>query len=541
MKKKIESFEERLESGSRKFAIGTLMSRFSGMARDVVTSAAFGTSAALAEFMAAYRLSFIWRRLFGEGALNVAFVPQYETVFSRSGEKAAALFFNKIHFLVAASLTLFLSLVGLITYLAPTLFPWLNPDPYFIHLNLIMLPGVLFSSLFSINAAMLQTQGEFFKAASAPIFFNSIWMLTAIIFYNAPATEAMPWLSIAVVFAGASEWVVTRWELAKYTKNHPTVSLISHIKGFWSYWKEPDVRAVLTGWASSAIGVGASQVNSAIDPIFARYADPEGPAYLWFAMRLEQLPFALFGIGISTVLLPPLSKAAKNKEWDQYAHYFRTAILRWNRMMIPAMYLLLLTAAQIVILIYDHGDFTELSVRQTTRCTWAYTSGILPSSLILILASSFYAISRYSVPMKLSFLAITTNIFLNSLFIWGFNLGAMSIAISTSIASWINCVIVLILIKRLLPNLYSHFNLLYYNGLIHILTGFISASAAAYLSYWLLDDPSYLIWSQADLDLTPYRAFFPAFKAALFSSGIFITSYLSLLKFPLFKKYLHPS
>lgn len=41
------------------------------------------------------------------------------------------------------------------------------------------------------------------------------------------------------------------------------------------------------------IGVGAAQVNNALDAVFARYADSEGPAYLWYAIRLQQLPLAL--------------------------------------------------------------------------------------------------------------------------------------------------------------------------------------------------------------------------------------------------------
>ena len=39
------------------------------------------------------------------------------------------------------------------------------------------------------------------------------------------------------------------------------------------------------------MGVAATQINSASDALFARAADPEGPAYLWYAVRIQQLPF----------------------------------------------------------------------------------------------------------------------------------------------------------------------------------------------------------------------------------------------------------
>ncbi len=49
----------------------------------------------------------------------------------------------------------------------------------------------------------------------------------------------------------------------------------------------------------SLIGVAATQVNNALDALFARAADLEGPAYLWYALRLQQLPLAFIGVGLT--------------------------------------------------------------------------------------------------------------------------------------------------------------------------------------------------------------------------------------------------
>ena len=55
----------------------TLLSRFAGLARDIVTANIFGNTALSSAFRAAYAIPNLFRRLFGEGALSAAFLPEY--------------------------------------------------------------------------------------------------------------------------------------------------------------------------------------------------------------------------------------------------------------------------------------------------------------------------------------------------------------------------------------------------------------------------------------------------------------------------------
>ena len=63
---------------SMKFFSGTLMSRISGMLRDISMAFYFGTLPALAAFLLAYRFVYLIRRLFGEGLLHQGFIPHFE-------------------------------------------------------------------------------------------------------------------------------------------------------------------------------------------------------------------------------------------------------------------------------------------------------------------------------------------------------------------------------------------------------------------------------------------------------------------------------
>ena len=53
----------------------TLLSRISGLARDIIIARAFGASAMTDAFWVAFRIPNLLRRLFAEGAFSQAFIP----------------------------------------------------------------------------------------------------------------------------------------------------------------------------------------------------------------------------------------------------------------------------------------------------------------------------------------------------------------------------------------------------------------------------------------------------------------------------------
>jgi len=71
--------------------------------------------------------------------------------------------------------------------------------------------------------------------------------------------------------------------------------------------------------------VTAVQINSFLDMLFARYADVKGPIYLWYAIRLEQLPLALVGFACVYSIIPSLSKLIKAGSQGKHKNYFYLA------------------------------------------------------------------------------------------------------------------------------------------------------------------------------------------------------------------------
>lgn len=409
----------------RRFFSGTLLSRLTGLGREVAMAAAFGTLPQVAAFWMAYRFAHLLRRVLGEGGLHIAFVPHFEGLRSEDPAQAA-LFFSQL------SRRLTALLVGLVVVLEGILGWALLSEPapgtaQVLELTMIFLPALIFISLYSLNNALLSCQQIFFLPNAAPACLNLIWMAGIWVLYSSPLEQALRHLAMMIVFAFAMQWVVTLPQVYQFLKAHlpeqrGKVALLPLLKPF----------------ALTLIGVTAVQINSALDALFARVADPEGPALLWYALRLQQLPLALVGVGLSRALLPPMTRAFQIGDLPRYRHFLQFALKRACALLIPVTGAVIVVGFSAVNLLYGRGAFETSSAIGTTTALWAYGLGLLPTTFVLILAAAFSARKNFAVPSLLSLGSVGLNVALNALFVYGLGMGALSVALATSMAAVAN-------------------------------------------------------------------------------------------------------
>ena len=158
----------------------TLISRITGLVRDIVFAGFVGASANIAAdaFYVAFRIPNFFRRIFGEGAFSMAFVPVFSEYKSKAEAGESRLFLN--HMLGVLSSVLFLiTLIGviaapvLVIVLAPG---WFMQDPDKFDMTVRMLritfPYLMFISLVAMAAGILNTYGRFGVAAFTPVLLN---------------------------------------------------------------------------------------------------------------------------------------------------------------------------------------------------------------------------------------------------------------------------------------------------------------------------------------------------------------------------------
>lgn len=421
-----------VSKGALSFFSGTFISRISGFGRDLSMAFFFGSHPAIAAFMIAYRFSNLFRRVLGEGAVSSGFIPYFESLRSKSS-KEGALFFRDVFF------SLFLVLVSFILFLSLGVWGWMEyggmsvDTKEIMSLTLLMLPGLLFICLYAISAALLQCEKKFFLSGVAPVLFNLTWISAVILFRDSLPSSAVIALSWAVVLGFFLQWALLLPSLKSYMR-----AFLSWREIFSAHFFSKEVKALLKPFFLSLVGVSATQVNSLLDALFARCASLEGPAYLWYAIRIEQLPLALFGIALSSALLPPLARAISKGIREDFDHLLKYSLSKSFHFIFPCMVALFVLSAPGVNLLYGRGGFSEEATAQTVLCLWGYGIGLLPSVFVLLLAPAFYAQKNFKLPMVAALLSVVLNVILNGALVFGFQLGAMSIAISTSLTAWFN-------------------------------------------------------------------------------------------------------
>ena len=461
-----------IKRSTARFFSATVLSRISGLLRDMALAFCFGTHEALAALLLAFRLSHVCRRLFGEGAMQAAFIPAFEEL-RKKDESRAFLFFRDL----MCTMTLFLvgfialSVVGLLA--TNSLFDLSPGNRQIVSLASVLMPSLLFICLFGLNSSLLQCQKRYFTVGIAPAFFNILVSIASLFFIGIDPNIAMPYIATFLVLGCLVQWFATFIPALKLTKKELGIKIFQNIKLLSS-----DLRRMSIPLSLGFLGVGASAFNNFIDTCFARWVDPEGPAQLWYAMRLLQMPLALFGIVLSGALLPPLSRSIQAGRKEEYLHFLDFAMRRVVAFLLPCSLGLYIFGIPVINLIYGRGDFQLHSIVTTCECLHGYALGLLPMGLIIILAPAFNAYKDFKRPAIGACLSLGINFLLNCIFIFIFDMKAISITLATSIAAWVNVI-------YLYSHLKKHFGVVVSSTGIRQISKLISITFACALMSWL--------------------------------------------------------
>ncbi len=516
----ISDSKESVSKSAMHFLTGTFMSRLTGLIRDLSMAFCFGVTPAVGTFLIAFRLANLMRRLFGEGALLNGFIPFFEAK-RRKDPKEGAYFFRDIFW--SLSIVLLLVVGFLEALLIPLYFSnFLSPSiSDIIYLLIIQTPGLIFICLFGLAMALLQCEKNFFIPGVAPVAFNIIWIGAVWIVRRFTPMNAMAGLSLAIVLAFALQLIVTFPAVKKYVK-----SLITGKEWFKPKLFGKELKLIISPIFYGVIGVAAVQINSSFDILMARFISESGPALLSYANRVQQLPISLFAIAISSALMPPLSRAIKNDQFDEYRSLLMYGMTRTYALLFPGMVAIFVLGLSSINLLYGRGQFTSTAVYGTTQCLWAYGLGLIPVAFILLLAPAYYSRRDYRTPMIASLISVGVNIFLNMVLIFIFHLSPIAIAISTSITAYVN---LWFLLKRLNIDVFYKMKKSFLSVAIASLSAGIVTGAIA---YFLFADPSIsLLFGQPSVDLMrDFGSQFTRFCTLTFIYGVSFFAFAFLFK-----------
>lgn len=391
----------------------TLLSRISGFVRDWFMLRTFGATLLTDAFLVAFRIPNFMRRLFAEGSFSLAFVPVLNEIKAQDNEAYLKEFINHVFGCLLAVLLLVLAIMelcapGVLMVFAPGL-NGKSPEVFDVTVDMLRLtlPYLLLISLVAFCGSILNSFHRYAIPAMTPILLNLCLILA--IYWGVDLFE-VPEISMAwgVLIAGAVQLffqVPALMRLGLLPK--PVVK-----------FHDPEVRKVMTLMLPTLFGSSVAQVNLLIDTLIATMLPLVGSvSFLYVADRLVEFPLGVFGIAISTVILPKLSFAFAQKSDEEYQRSLRWAMQLALLIVLPCAAGLAVLAMPVIVTLFTYGAFDMQKAEWTSYALMVYMLGLPAFVINKVLLPAFYSRKDTKTPVRIAVKSMLANVILNFSFV----------------------------------------------------------------------------------------------------------------------------
>lgn len=408
----------------------TLASRVLGFVRDVVIARAFGAGAEADAFFVAFRIPNLFRRLFAEGAFSQAFVPVLSAEKAATGDDAVRDLVS--HVSGALALVLFgvtavgvLSAPVLVLVFAPGFHDQVDKFSLTVEMLRLCFPYLLFISLTSLCAGLLNSYGRFGIPAFTPVLLN-VCLIAATLWLAPRMAEPVVALAWGVLLAGLVQLALQLIVLARLgLLVRPRLNLA-----------HAGVRRIARLIVPALLGVSVAQINILVDTLIASFLENGSVSWLYYSDRIMEFPLGVFGIALATVILPSLSQEHARRSPERFSKTLDWA-LRWVVLIaVPASVGMAVLATPILATLFQHGEFRAADVHMASLSLTAFAVGLPGFVGVKVLAPGFYARQDMRTPVRIAAMAMLCNLVLNLALVGP--LAHAGLALATAIAALLN-------------------------------------------------------------------------------------------------------
>ena len=334
----------------------TLVSRVFGFLRDILIAATLGSGAVADAFFVAFRFPNLFRRLFGEGAFNSAFVPLFAKQLEGEGKDAARKFAEEamaglVFVILALTILAEIAMPFLMYGLAPGFSA--NPEKFdlAVLLTRITMPYLLCMSLVALLSGMLNSVGKFVESSAVSIVLN-LTMMAATFVALGLGLRNEPLAGVVQAWGVFAAGLLQLWLLVDGVRRNDL-----RIRLRWPRMTEGVRRLIRLGIPGVVAG-GVTQLNIVIGTVVASLQEG-AVSHLYYADRVYELPLAIVGIAIGVVLLPDVSRHLRAGDhaavMDSQNRSLEFALL----LTVPAAAALAIVPTEIVTVLFERGAFTR--------------------------------------------------------------------------------------------------------------------------------------------------------------------------------------
>lgn len=460
------------------------------MLRDITLATFFGATGGTDAFLVAFKIPNFMRRLFGEGAFSLAFVP----VFSEYKEKYDKAALKDLVDHVAGTLggfLLILTLSGMV--FAPALVylfaPGFTDDAQQMQLTADLLritfPYIFFIALVAFCGGILNSYHQFAIPAFTPVLLN-ISLIGSVFLLSPLFEEPLMGLAWGVAIAGVVQLLIQFPALRKL-ELLPSPKIKRGHAG---------IKKITTLMLPAIFGSSVAQINLLLDTVIASFLITGSVTWLYYSDRLLEFPLGVLGIAIATVILPTLSQQHSRDSAEQFNQTLNWALRLVSLISIPACIALFILAGPILSSLFEYGKFTAHDTYFSSLSLMAYMLGLPALIAIKILAPGYYARQDTRTPVRIGIIAMVCNMVMNIAFVVplvmaDYEAPHIGLALATSGSAYINAILLYRGLRKA--------------GIFHPLAGWLSwlfriliaSTAMAASLFWL--EPAAIEWSQWQL------------------------------------------
>lgn len=416
----------------------TIASRILGFVRDIVFARFFGVSGETDAFFLAFKIPNFMRRLFAEGSFSLAFVPVFAEVRA-SGDKAALR--DLVDHVTGTLAGILLALTALGVIAAPAFLAifapgWLIEGRPEFGLSAGMLritfPYILFISLTALAGGILNSFERFLVPALTPILLN-LSLIFAAVWLSEEFEVPVRALAVGVFVAGVAQLVIQVPALMR-------IGLLPRPR--WG-WKHSGVRKILRLMIPTLVGSSVAQVNLLFDSVIATFLISGSVTWLYYSDRLLEFPLGVFGVALSTVILPNLSRKFASQQPEAFSATLDWALRLALIITLPAAVGLAVLAEPILVTLFQYDAFTLSDVDMSALSLAAYALGLPAFIAVKVLAPGYYARQDTRSPVRIAIVAMVSNMVMNVAFVGALMLLAFrgphtGLALASSLAAYLN-------------------------------------------------------------------------------------------------------
>lgn len=377
----------------------TLLAKALGLVRDSFIGSFFGTGLEADAFMTASKAPTTLFDVVIGGVISATFIPVFNKIMSKQGQKEAMDFVNKFVTMVLIA-TVAISVFGIVfadqivNFMAPNYAG--DKHDLAVRLTSIMFPMIIFTGFAFSFVGFLQSMGEYNVPAIISLVSNAAIIVYFVLFGKKYGVVG---LSVTMVIAWSLQVIV---QIPSLIKLKYKFRLNFKLKD--KNIKDALVLAgpmLISTWVQPLYSVVNSRLASGIDGAYSA---------LELANRLYIIVTGVFSFVVTNLIFPKLAKANASDNAEEARSLIMTSLKAIVLVILPLTAGMIILAHPVTNIIYRRGEMTSESAALIAGILSCYCVGMLGLAVNEVLSKYFFSMNDSKTPMRNSILSMVFDV-----------------------------------------------------------------------------------------------------------------------------------